>query len=233
MTNRSTRVLLGLMLSAGLIVCAAAQPAAGDARSVAPIDLEGYWVSQVTEDWRWRMVVPARGDYSSVPLNEEGIRVTEMWDPATADADSCLPYGAANVMRMPTRLRIRWTDANTLEIETDHGRQTREFQFDAQSSPKAPSRQGHSVATWDGSALRVTTTDVLPGYLRRNGVPYSGTAQVTEYYNTHSAYGQDGFTVTTIVHDPVYLADDFVTSTHFLKLDGRSGWNPTSCNEPD
>jgi hypothetical protein len=233
MTSRSTDVVFGLMLSAGLIVSAAAQPAAGDARSAAPIDLEGYWVSQVTEDWRWRMVVPARGDYSSVPLNEEGIRVTEMWDPATADADSCLPYGAANVMRMPTRLRIRWTDSNTLEIETDHGRQTREIQFDAESWPEAPSRQGHSVATWDGSALRVTTTDLLPGYLRRNGVPYSGTAQITEYYNTHSAYGQDGFTVTTIVHDPVYLADDFVTSTHFLKLDGRSGWNPTSCNESD
>lgn len=224
----------GFALALSLFLTATAQPpSSGDARSAAPIDLEGYWISQVTEDWRWRMVVPAKGDYSSVPLNAEGIRVTEIWDPATADADWCLPYGAANVMRMPTRLRIRWTDANMLQIETDHGRQTREFHFDAQRAPAAPSRQGHSLAMWDGSALKVTTTDLLPGYLRRNGVPYSDSTQITEYYNTHSAYGREGFTVTTIVHDPVYLADDFVTSTHFLRLNDRSDWNPTSCNEPE
>lgn len=236
MRNRSTAAVLGLtlLLGPGVIVCASAQQRApADARSGAPIDLEGYWVSHVSEDWRWRMVVPPRGDYSSVPLNEEGIRVTEMWDPAAADPDSCLPYGAANVMRMPTRLRIRWTDASTLQIETDHGRQTREFHFDAQSAPSAPSRQGYSRAMWDGSALKVTTTGLLPGYLRRNGVPYSDGTTITEYYNTHSAYGRDGFTVTTIVHDPVYLDDDFVTSTTFLRLDDRSDWTPTSCNEPE
>jgi hypothetical protein len=236
MWNRSMGAVISvsLMLGVGLTVSATAQqPAGGDARDAAPIDLEGYWVSVVTEDWRWRMVVPAKGDYSSVPLNDEGIRVTEMWDPAATEADSCLPYGAANVMRMPTRLRTRWTDADTLRIETDHGRQTREFHFDARPAPGAPSRQGHSQAMWDGSALKVRTTDLLPGYLRRNGVPYSGSAEVTEYYNTHSAYGRDGFTVTTIVHDPIYLADDFVTSTTFLRLDDRSEWNPTSCSEPE
>jgi len=235
MTNRLTGAMLclSLMIGLSLITPATAQQSAPiDARGAAPIDLEGYWVSLVTEDWRWRMVVPAKGDYSSVPLNEEGIRVTEMWDPARAEADSCLPYGAANVMRMPTRLRIRWTDANTLQIETDHGRQTRELRFGRQSAPGAPSRQGQSQAMWDGSALKVMTTNLLPGYLRRNGVPYSGSTEITEYYNTHSAYGRDGFTVTTIVHDPVYLADDFVTSTTFLRLEDRSEWTPTSCSEP-
>ena len=234
-TNRSTCAVLSLilMVNPGLIVSASAQqPAARDARSAAPIDLEGDWTSQVTEDWRWRMIVPVKGDYSSVPLNPEGVRAADLWDPATADADSCLPYGAANVMRMPTRLRIRWSDANTLRIETDHGRQTREFHFEARPAPGAPSRQGHSQAMWDGSALKVTTTQLLPGYLRRNGVPYSASTEITEYYNTHSAYGRDGFSVTTIVRDPVYLATDFVTSTHFLRLDDRSQWNPTGCSEP-
>src|SRR5438034_1309230 len=48
-------------------------------RALAPFDLTGYWVSVVTEDWRWRMVTPAKGDSTSVPLNPEGRRVTEMW----------------------------------------------------------------------------------------------------------------------------------------------------------
>jgi len=37
------------------------------AKASAPIDLTGYWVSLVTEDWRWRMVTPAKGDYPSIP----------------------------------------------------------------------------------------------------------------------------------------------------------------------
>src|SRR5262249_8668105 len=43
-------------------------------RAGAPKDFTGYWVSVVTEDWRWRMVTPARGDYDSVPLNAAGRR---------------------------------------------------------------------------------------------------------------------------------------------------------------
>lgn len=235
MMNRCIGAVFGFALTLGSCVFVSAtaqQSASDDARGAAPIDLEGYWISLVTEDWRWRMVVPAKGDYSSMPLNEAGIRATEMWDPAAVDDDTCLPYGAANVMRMPTRLRIRWTNPNTLQIETDHGRQTREFHFDARPAPDTASRQGHSQAAWDGSALKVSTAGLLSGYLRRNGVPYSDSTEITEYYNTHSAFGDDGFTVTTIVHDPVYLADDFVTSTTFLRLDDRSGWNPTSCREP-
>lgn len=223
---------LGLLLGMSPSMMSFAQgDVRADARGSAPIDLAGYWVSVVTEDWRWRMVTPPKGDYSSVPLNEEGIRIADMWNPGDEE-NSCLPYGAANVMRMPTRLHVTWRGANTLQIETDHGMQTREFYFESQPVPGAASRQGHSTANWDGSALKVRTTHLLPGYLRTNGVPYSASAEITEYYNTHSAFGRDGFTVTTIVHDPVYLSEDFVTSTTFLKLDGRSGWYATPCTEP-
>ena len=235
MTTRTTQTTLALSLLLGLVAAKGALAqgdSASDARSAAPIDLEGYWVSLVTEDWRWRMVTPAKGDYASVPLNDEGIRVADTWDP-NAEPSSCLPYGAANLMRMPTRLRISWRDANTLTIETDHGMQTRELHFESQSAPGAASRQGHSLASWDGSALKVTTTNMLPGYLRINGVPYSASAELTEYFNTHSAFGDDGFTVTTIVHDPRYLSEDFVTSTTFLKLENGSDWRPTPCIEPN
>jgi hypothetical protein len=225
------RTWLALLLGLLIVALASAQDSAeADGRDAAPIDLEGNWISLVTEDWRWRMLTPAKGDYTSVPLNDAGIRATNMWNPDEART-SCRPYGAANVMRMPTRLRIGWTDANTLRIETDHGMQTRNLHFLPQSTPAARSRQGHSVASWDGSALKVTTTNLLPGYLRINGVPYSESAVVTEYYNTHSAFGDEGFTVTTIVHDPVYLEQDFVTSTTFLRLEDSSEWNPTPCQE--
>src|SRR5215213_6407192 len=57
----------------------------------APIDLTGYWVSIVTEDWRWRMVTPPKGDYASVPINPEGRKVAQAWDPAadTAAGNQC------------------------------------------------------------------------------------------------------------------------------------------------
>src|SRR5207247_6735389 len=56
------------------------------ARLQAPIDLTGYWVSVVTEDWRWRMLTPPKGDYSSLPLNDEGRKVADGWDPAKDEA---------------------------------------------------------------------------------------------------------------------------------------------------
>jgi hypothetical protein len=230
-STTATLGMLGLWLGAFVSAPTGAQPPAADARSAAPIDLEGYWVSVVTEDWRWRMVTPAKGDYASVPLNGEGIRVADQWEP-DLEQNSCLPFGAPNVMRMPIRVRLEWTGPDTLRLETDHGRQMRELRFGAADEAVEPSRQGRSAAAWDGSALKVETMHLLPGWLRRNGVPYSASTAMIEYFNTHSAYGDDGFTVTTIVRDPVYLTQDFVTSTTFKKLSDGADWNPTPCSEP-
>ena len=83
-------------------------------RAGAGADLTGYWVSLVTEDWRWRMVIPPKGDYPSIPLNAEGRRVADAWDPAKETAeDKCKAYGAGNIMRVPTRLHIAWENENT------------------------------------------------------------------------------------------------------------------------
>ena len=96
-------------------------------RAAAPVDLTGYWVSVVTEDWRFRMVTPPKGDYASVPLNAEARRVADAWDPSKDGV--CDAYGAAAIMRMPGRLHITWDDDNTLKIETDAGQQTRLLRF--------------------------------------------------------------------------------------------------------
>ena len=114
-------------------------------RATAPIDLTGYWVAIISEDWRWRMVTPAKGDFPSIPMNREGQRVAEAWDPAKDEAagEQCRAYGAPGLMRGPTRLRITWQDDNTLKLETDYGMQTRLFRFGGTPAAAAP-------PTWQG-----------------------------------------------------------------------------------
>ncbi len=121
-------------------------------QAAAPIDLTGYWVSLVTEDWRIRMLTAPKGDYYSIPLNAEGKRVADTWDAAKdiAAGKQCMSYGAPGIMRVPERLHITWASGGSLKIETDAGKQTRTFSFDrsAQSAGAAPSMQGSSVARW-------------------------------------------------------------------------------------
>src|SRR2546427_12131486 len=127
-----------LMLAVILSVAAAAlfaQAGRGGAphtpKAASPTDFTGYWVSVVTEDWLYRMVTPAKGDYSSVPLNPEGRKVADAWDPTKdeAEGNQCKAYGAPAIMRVPGRLHITWQDDYTLKIKTDAGRQTRLFNF--------------------------------------------------------------------------------------------------------
>src|SRR5262245_22686360 len=108
-------------------------------------DLTGYWVSLVTEDWRWRMVTPAKGDYTSVPLNPAGRRIADAWDPAKdkASGDECKAYGAPAIMRVPGRLHITQPDATTIRIETDAGMQTRVLHL---GNSQPPTQE----PTWEG-----------------------------------------------------------------------------------
>ena len=224
-----------------------AQRAGGppSARAAAPVDLTGLWVSVVTEDWRWRMRTPPKGDYASLPLTPAAIKVADSWDPAkdAAAGEQCRPYGAAAIMRVPGRTRISWSDDTTLRVDTEAGTQTRTFVFG--SAPAAePSWQGTSVANWQvaggggrrgggpprGGSLRVITTNLRPGYLRKNGVPYSANARVTEYFNrVNEPNGDSWLIVTTMVEDPQYLNARFVTSSHFKKIPDDSAWKPTPC----
>ena len=81
-----------------------------------------------------------------------------------------------------------------------------------------------------GGSLKVVTTHMRPGYLRKNGVPYSGNTTLTEYFDrTNEPSGVSWLIVKTIVNDPQYLRQEFITSTHFRKQADASGWNPTPC----
>jgi hypothetical protein len=253
-------VVLTVMLGA----MGAQQPPqpAGTPRSVAPTDFTGYWVAVITEDWRFRMVTPPRGDVSSIPVNDAGQKAANAWDPQKdiAAGEQCKAFGAGGVMRMPIRLRVSWQGDTTLAFETDNGQQVRSFRFGAVGpSNVEPQWQGQSLASWEtiaegqgiapaggggggggrggvnpaaqlSGSLKVVTTRMRPGYLRRNGVPYSGGAVLTEFFDrTDEANGDAWLIVTSTLADPTYLTQPLMTSTHFKREPDGSKWHARPC----
>lgn len=203
-------------------------------KDAARVDITGYWVSVVSEDWRFRMVTAPKGDTVNIPLNAEGKKIADAWDPAKdeASADHCKAYGAPNLMRIPARFHITWADDSTLKIESDAGMQTRLIRFNAAAPPNArPQRQGFSSGQWEGrGALKVVTNGLLPGYLQSNGAPYSARTTMTEYFDVvKEGNGDEWLLVETIVEDPQYLFRSFIRSTHFKKQAGATGWDPSPC----
>jgi len=224
----------------------AAAPANG--RADAPYDITGYWVSLVTDDWRYRMLTPPKGNVDYLPVNAEGRRVANLWDPSQDEAsgEQCKAYGAGGVMRLPGRLHITWDADNVLRLETDAGTQIRRFFFgDSPPSSSGTSWQGYSLARWERPAagrgratapsaavgqMRVTTTQLRPGYMRKNGVPYSSNAVLTEYFlRLVDNGGQEYLAVTTMLDDPQYLQQPYVKTYQFKKQRDAAGWRPTAC----
>jgi hypothetical protein len=237
-------------------------PAAAPApRATAPIDLSGYWVSIVTQDWRWRMVTPAKGDYQYMPMNVASKKIADAWDPAKDEAagEQCKSYGAPALMSVPGRLHITWEGDSTLKVNTDAGMQTRLLQFGEPKAARAtpPTWQGNSVAQWQmprpnvpmmlrpvdrtaggappapptGGSLKVVTTHLRPGYLRKNGVPYSANTVLTEYWDLFKRpNGDQWLTITTQIEDPVYLTQPRVIALQFRKEPDSAKWDPTPCS---
>jgi len=264
---RTTIVVAAGVIALGLVAGVGAQPPRPTPaapppvpRAAAPIDLTGYWVSIVTQDWRWRMVTPRKGDYDGVPLTPEGREVADTWDPAKDEAagEQCRSYGAPAVMYNPGRVHITWQDDNTLKVETDAGMQTRLLRFGDAKAPSDTPRtwQGVSVAQWQtprpnvplllrpaertaeapavvptGGSLRVVTTNLRAGYLRKNGVPYSENAVLTEYFDLYKRpNGEELLTITTVVEDPQYLRTTRLVAPVFKKEANGAKWDPTPCS---
>jgi hypothetical protein len=249
------------------------------AEEAAPIDLTGYWVSVVSEDWRHRMATPRRGDYESIPISAAGRRMADQWD-LEADNEAgleCRAFGVGGLIRQPGRIHITWEDPDTLRLDFSAGTQTRLLHFDAASAaPEDKTWQGHSTAQWErapagrggatraqignnagpvvpggggrgqrggppqsnlnagGGSLAVVTTGFRSGYLRKNGVPYSESARITEYFHRlpETPGGDVWLLVITQIEDPEYLNGPYYTSTQFrLEPDG-SNWEPTPCRTP-
>jgi len=219
---------------------------AANFRVNALVDLAGYWVSLITDDWRYRMLTPPKGNVDYLPATPEARRVADQWDPIKDEAagEQCRGYGAVAVMRLPGRLHITWESDTVLKLETDAGTQTRRFVFGTAAPAADPlTWQGTSQARWvlpinraAGGAnaghgeLRVRTTHMRPGYIRKNGVPYSADAVLTEnYVRLVDDDGTEYLALTQMVEDPVYLAQPVIRTMLFRKQADASGWNPTPC----
>lgn len=270
---RAATTAIVLAMSASVLVSAqrgqqaAPAPVAPTPKAQAPLDLEGYWVSVVTEDWRWRMMTPAKGDAPGVPLSLAGRKLADAWDLAKdnagGQATQCKAYGAGGITRIPGRLHITWQDENTLKIEYDAGRQTRLYHFLGPLGEvprnEQPSMQGYTLASWTArntgapilneevapgrggraggrgpaapqkGSLKAMTTNLRAGYFRKNGLPYSDNATLTEYFDRHADFGAEWFTVLSVLNEPTYLVSPFVTTTHFKREPDGSKWNPQAC----
>jgi hypothetical protein len=167
--KKSIGVVLALAASSAFAQAPAGPPKGpANAKQAAQVDLTGQWVAVVSEDWVYRMVVAPKGDVGSIPVNDAAKKAANEWTPTATP--SCKAYGAAGIIRMPSRLRISWDNDNTLKLQFDAGTQTRLLKFTpgippvgygsseapstlrAPSESIAPSLQGYSVASWHKQA---------------------------------------------------------------------------------
>ena len=212
-------------------------------RAAAPIDLTGYWVSLVTEDWRYRMATPPKGDYAGVPLNLAGRQAAAAWDPARATAadERCKPFGAGGIMRMPARLHITWScrrhpDDRDRRRHADAG-----CCRSAARVGRAGDWQGISVATWDrsetvmgrggffpgaatrGGSLKVVTTSMKPGYLTQErraiqrATPSSPSISIGSTFPTAIRCSSSS----TEIVDPTYLCAAVLDEHAFQEAERR------------
>jgi hypothetical protein len=240
--------LLWLLFGAVAFAQRGAAPAPVAPRAAAPWDPTGYWVALVSDEWRYRMITPPKGNVDYVPVNAEGRGAANNWDPAKDEAagEQCKAYGAGGIMRLPVRLHITWQDERTLKMEIDAGTQTRVLHFGVPAPANADnSWQGYSVADWQVPGggrgapqpgprfgqLRIVTTHLRPGYLRKNGVPYGPGATLTEYVqHLNDDDGGEYLAITSMLDDSQYLQQPWVRTSQFRKQADAKGWNPTPCS---
>lgn len=240
------------VLLAGLPVGVSAQQPAGgrgqapavSPRATAAVDVTGKWVSVITEEWVSRMVTPRKGYVrgGGIHLTPEGTKLTNMWDPARDEAagEQCKGYGAVGVTRLPGKVRLSWQDDNTLKAEFEAGNQVRLFRFGAAAPSGAPTWQGHSIAQWERAVsqsgqregnLKIMTTQLRPQYARKNGLPVSGDAKLTEYLHVlNTPTGDQWLSWIGELDEPKYYLEPYHYSWQFKKVAGNAPWNPEPCS---
>jgi len=198
------------------------------------------------------MTVPGKGEYAGIPINERAKAAADAFDGEKEEkaGRACDAYGAGMVMRNPGRLHITWEDENTLRVEADAGQQTRLLRF-GQSGPVGAeaSRQGRSTAKWQihqivapfgppirmpgppQGYLQVSTDRLLPGLLRKNGVPYGSQASMNEYWELYTMPGgRQLLVLSSRFSDPEYLREDYMFNPIFEKEPDGSKWSPSPCS---
>ena len=191
--------------------------------ALAQVDLTGTWSPRYQEDFSERVPGPELGDYTGLPLTDGARRYAESWDPAriTMPEEQCRVHISPYIYRGPTNIAIfDERDPSTRELIAIKHRissfdQERTIYMDGRPHPPAYAPHtwmGFSTGVWQGNMLVVTTTHIKKGWLRRNGVPESDLATLTEYFVRTG----DVLTRVSAISDPVYLTEPRVKSEEFV-----------------
>jgi len=214
-----------------VVVCAFAT----GAPAFAQLDFTGEWAPRFYEDQPERVAGPELGDYLGLPITDAARMRADTWNAAiqTLPEWQCRPHSADYIWRGPSNLHIwKEVDPVTREITAFHAEWLRSidniYYLDGRPHPSANAAHtwgGFATAKWEGNMLTVTVTHLKEGYVRRNGVPRSDLATVTEHWIRHGKW----LTVVTIVNDPVYLTEPFIRSTDY-ELDEHQLVPPYPCD---
>ena len=204
------------------------------ARAAAQVDFSGEWAPRFHEDQPERVPGPELGDYLGLPINEAARLRADSWDASmqTLPEWQCRPHSADYIWRGPSPLTIRKEENPlTREITAFHAEWLRSIDnpiyLDGRQHPPDDALHswgGFATGKWEGDMLTVTVTHLKEGYIRRNGMPRSDQATVTEHWMRHG----DFLTVVTIVNDPVYLTEPFIRTTDY-ELDLHQHVPPYPC----
>jgi hypothetical protein len=231
----TTAVLL--LLPAFLPISASAQaPASGSSLPAAELNLSGNWLPMYHEDWPERGDGPELGDYLGLSISDGARRAGLSWDASrmSVEEHQCQVHVSPYIYRGPTQLHF-WEERDpetqrviAIKNYLSNYQQTRTIWMDSRPHPSeyaAHTWMGFSTGKWEGSALKVYTTHIKQGFLRRNGLPESDQATLTEYF---IRYGDSLLTHVSILTDPVYLAEPLIRSQDF----SLAGFTPISWTWP-
>ena len=201
--------------------------ALGPGSAEAQMNLAGGWAQRFHEDAPERGAGPEIGDYLGLPINEAARLRADAWDASkwTIPERQCEPHPPDYGPRGPASLRIASTvDEVSQDVIAWHVTlmwmlPRRTIYMDGRPHPSSYAQhtwQGFSTGEWEGDMLKVTTTHLKEGWLRRNGLPRSETATLVEYFIRHGDY----LTLVTVVKDPVYLTEPLVRTSNWVADQG-------------
>lgn len=198
-------------------------------------DLSGMWGQRFHEDLPERGAGPEIGDYTGLPVNDAARLRADTWDASkwTVPERQCEPHPADYAPRGPANLRISSEvdpvsqDVIAWHVTVMWSLQYRTIYMDGRPHPSPNAQhtwQGFSTGEWEGDMLKVTTTHLKEGWVRRNGLARSDKATLTEYFIRNENY----LTLVTAVEDPVYLTEPLVRTSDWV-LDPGLQLSPYSC----
>ena len=184
----------------------------------AQMDFSGEWAPVQDEDNTGN---PYIGEWIGIPMSLAGRLRVEAWSASymTLPEWQCRPHGAMYISRGPSQVRIwKEVDPVTRQITAWHAEWLRSidnpYYMDGRPRPSDLAKHtwgGFSTAVWEGDKLKITTTHLKEDYYRRNGVPSSDLATLTQYWIRRGDY----LTWVTIAYDPVYLTEPMIRSSEY------------------